>query len=159
MRLHMCLSHTATLVAIRKMGEGHDKLVLDWRDGVNAANSTSSTSSNTTGTAEEDNCESADQNAEEADEEISSEAELVPKAGKEIALRTDRTVSFIGDNFDTNIVPRDMRIDRQKTSLHLFHSCATVGRVDTLHLDDLNPSGDLPNLPISAFLPCLQSDW
>ena len=78
---------------------------------------------------------------------------MIPKAGKEIALRTDRTVSLIGDNFDTNIIPRDMRIDHQKTSLHLFHSCATVGRVETLHLDDLNPSGDLPNLPISAFLP------
>ena len=104
-----------------------------------STNSTSSTSTNTTGTAEEDNCENADPNAEEADDEDSSETELIPKAGKEIALRTDRTVSLIGDNFDTNIIPRDMRIDHQKTSLHLFHSCATVGRVETLHLDDLNP--------------------
>ena len=110
MRLHklgVCLSHTATLLAIKKMGEGHDKLVLDWRDGVCATNSTSSTSTNTTGTAEEDNCENADPNAEEADDEDSSENELIPKAGKEIALRTDRTISLIGDNFDTNIIPRD----------------------------------------------------
>ena len=87
-----------------------------------ATNSTSSTSTNTTGTAEEDNCENADPNAEEADDEDSSENELIPKAGKEIALRTDRTVSLIGDNFDTNIIPRDVRIDHQKTSLYLFHS-------------------------------------
>ena len=105
-----CLSHTATLHAIKSMSIGHNNLVLDWRDSFSAKNGNSSTNTSMAG---ENDCGSAEPCAREADYEVQSETELIPEAGKESALRTDRTASLIGDNFDTSIAPRDMRIDSQ----------------------------------------------
>ena len=137
------------------MSYGHDKLVLDWRDSLCAK--TSSTSTNMTGTAGEDeNRGSKDVDKEKSDDDdVPSDSKVVPKTGKESALRTNRTISFVCDNLDTSIKPRGMRVDHQVKSLHvhLFHFCGAVRRVETLHLDDQHPPDDLPNLLISAFLP------
>lgn len=81
-------------------------------------------------TADSNEKESEDHN-EQGDD---SEGEIVPKASNDCCIGTDRTVSFIGDNFDRSINPRDMRINHQVQSLHLFHLCAAVNRVGTSHL-------------------------
>ena len=38
-------------------------------------------------------------------------------------------------------------------SLHYFHAFGALGRVETLHLDDTKPIGDIKALPLSTFLP------
>ena len=85
----------------------------------------------------------------------SSNDDCVPGTDKECGLPTDHTVAIIGDNWDTNIKPRDMRSNNQVKSLHLFHTVATVSRVKTLHLDDEQSIGSVRSLPISDFLPSI----
>lgn len=91
----------------------------------------------------------------DGEEEDHSDDEVILEAGNECDLQTNRTISIVGDNFDTSIKPRDMRIDRQTKSLHLFHVCAAVARVSTLHLDDQKSLGDLQKVPLSAYLPSI----
>ena len=38
-------------------------------------------------------------------------------------------------------------------SLHYFHAFTALSRVETLHLDDTKPIGDIKSLPLSTFLP------
>lgn len=130
------------------MGINHDKLVLDWKQHLSGSTSAANTCANVTEESEGD-----DGDSQEKEDHSDNEFEVVPEAGQECELPTDRTVSLIGDNLDKGIKPRDMRISNQVQSLHLFHSCATVNRVKTLHLDDETSAGDLANVPISAFLP------
>ena len=85
----------------------------------------------------------------------STNDDCVPGTDKECGLPTDHTVAIIGDNWDTNIKPRDMRSNNQVKSLHLFHTVATVSRVKTLHLDDEQSIGSVRSLPISDFLPSI----
>ena len=60
---------------------------------------------------------------------------------------------IVGDNIDKRITPRTMRVDNQVRSLHFFHAFAALSRVETLHLDDTKPIGDIKSLPLSTFLP------
>ena len=103
-------------------------------------------------------CTSHDQTTnEKCDNDHDSDVELIPgaAAGEECGLPTDRTLIIIGDNWDKNIKPRDMRSNNQVKSLHLFHSIATTSRVETLHLDDEQSIGSIRSLPISEFLPSI----
>jgi hypothetical protein len=59
---------------------------------------------------------------------------------------------IVGDNIDKRIVPRNMRIGHQVQSLHYFHAYASLNRIETLHLDDTKPIGNIENLPLSTFL-------
>ena len=49
-----------------------------------------------------------------------------------------------------------MRMNNQVKSLHLFHSTATVSRIETLHLDDKKFMGNIQDIPISKFLPSIE---
>ena len=60
---------------------------------------------------------------------------------------------IVGDNIDKCITPRTMRVDNQVRSLHYFHAFAALSCVETLHLDDTKPIGDIKALPLSTFLP------
>ena len=59
----------------------------------------------------------------------------------------------MGDNIDKRITPRTMMVDNQVRSLHYFHAFTALSRVETLHLDDTKPIGDIKALPLSTFLP------
>ena len=59
---------------------------------------------------------------------------------------------IVGDNIDKRIAPRNMRVDHQVQSLHYFHAYAALNRIETLHLDDTCPHGDIEQLPLSTFL-------
>lgn len=65
------------------------------------------------------------------------------------------TYTIVGDNVDKNIKPRDMRIDKQVTSMHAFHMYATKDRVDASTLPDDKPVQDLEAIPISTFMPSI----
>ena len=144
-RLGICLSHPATILAIKKMGIDYDKAVLDWTSQL----SQQPVSLNVSNFVIEPTNSSDEEDLEDFDNE--SEVMLEASDGKSIPL--DRTVSIIGDNLDKNISPRDMRSSNQVKSIHPFHSVATVGRVKTLSLEDKNPIGDIREVPVSAFLP------
>lgn len=60
---------------------------------------------------------------------------------------------IVGDNIDKRITPRTMRVDNQVRSLHYFHAFAALSHVETLHLYDTKPIGDIKALPLSTFLP------
>ena len=46
-----------------------------------------------------------------------------------------------------------MTINHPVKSLHLFHSVAAVGRIETLHLDDEKSVADTSDIPVSSVLP------
>jgi len=59
---------------------------------------------------------------------------------------------IVVDNIDKNLRRSFQRCDRQTVSLHYFHSCAVVDRIDFSHLSDvapesvvIDPSTILPN--------------
>ena len=62
------------------------------------------------------------------------------------------TYFIVGDNIDKRIAPRSMRLENQVQSLHYFNAYAALSRVETLHLDDTKPIGDIKDLPVSTFL-------
>lgn len=45
----------------------------------------------------------------------------------------------VTDNYDTNISPSYQRIDKQKQSLHVMHSCGVKDRVDMTSLSEERP--------------------
>lgn len=59
---------------------------------------------------------------------------------------------IVGDNIDKRIVPRNMRLDHQVQSLHYFHAYVCLNRIETLHLDDTHPIGNIDHLSLSTFL-------
>ena len=65
------------------------------------------------------------------------------------------TYTIVGDNVDKNIKPRDMRIDKQVTSMHAFHMYATKDRVDASTLPDDKPVQDLEPFPFQPLCPRL----
>ena len=143
------MSHTATLLTVKRMGINH-KAVLDWRHHLSGSTSAAIPSANVTEESGGDN------NDDQVQEDHSdNDSEVVPEASKECRLPNDKTVSLIGDNLDKGIKPRDMRISNQVQSLHLFHSCAAVSQLETLHLDDETLASHLDNVPVSAFLPSI----
>lgn len=127
-------------MTVKKMCINHDKLVRDW----------ASNNSNEKSQPDQSETEYDDDMQSDADD---SDGEVIPEASDDNAISTNMTVSIIGDNLDKNINPRDMRINNQVQSLHLFHSVATVSRVRTLHLDDKDPVGDLNKLSVAELLP------
>ena len=60
---------------------------------------------------------------------------------------------LVGDNVDTNVSPRNMRIDNQVKSLHYFHSYATHDRIDFSDLSTEGTVGEIASLPLSTFVP------
>ena len=73
--------------------------MLDWTRNVSCSSITE---------AVDTDCLSCDgrDNAAESDE---SDVEVVPVANRECALPTNRAMIIIGDNWDKNVKPRDMR--------------------------------------------------
>ena len=138
-KVGFCLSHTATILAIKKMGKNHDKMIRDWSYLLNS--------------------DSAHQNEPECNENEEDKSddgvddEVIPRSYSGDSIPTDATVSIIGDNLDKNIKPRYMTINHQVKSLHLFHSVAAVGRIKTLHLDEEESVADTSDIPVSSFLP------
>lgn len=51
---------------------------------------------------------------------------------------------IIGDNIDKNVRPRYQTQCSQTRSLHMFHACAALDRIDLLGLSDQPPSLDVP---------------
>ncbi len=155
-RLGVCLSHTATILAVKKMGINHDKTVQDWTDHLSGTISQQpSLSLNISSLVIEPtpNDENDDEVVPQAEQDRSDD-EVVPQTvTAENKIPIDKTVSIIGDNLDKNINPWDIRVSNQVKSIHHFHSVATVGRVKTLSLDDEKPIGDIRKVPVSAFLP------
>lgn len=139
-KLGICLSHTATILAVKRMGLNHDKSIKNWASHLSEVPRL--------------NPPIALEN-ESTSSEDDGDNEVVPNARDDADLPVDKTISIIGDNFDTSIRPRDMRIDHQVKSLHLFHSVAIVSQIKTLHLDDRTAIGDLCEVPVSAFLPSI----
>ena len=126
-KLGVCLSHTTTILAVKKMGINHDKVVQDWRCQLNGEVAPISKRYNF---ADND----ADNDEDHSDEEVISDV----VCSYENDLPTDMTISITGDNLDKNVKPRDMRISNQVKSLHLFHSVAPLSRVKTLHFIGVN---------------------
>ena len=60
---------------------------------------------------------------------------------------TSYTFKIIGDNLDKTVRPRYMRrlTGLRTQSLHLFHSCAVLDRLDTSALCDVLPQGCIPS--------------
>ena len=156
----VCLSYTATIIAVKRMGINHDKLVLDWTKSISGSASElqavmeKNSCDNMAGeNADESTGVNDDDNASENTDGNESDIEVIPHAGDDCNLSTDRAIIIIGDNWDKNVKPRDMRENNQVKSLHHFHSVATVSRIETLHMDDKKPLGNVKDIPISDFLP------
>ena len=157
----LCLSYSATITAVKRMGVNHDKLVLDWTKSVSSYTSNEETDTET-GCA---SCDITDGNDDDdIDDDIDvddidvDDIDVIPEAGEEECdIPTDRSLFIIGDNWDKNIKPRaDMRMNNQVKSLHLFHSIAAVSRIETLHLDDIQSIGSVKDIPVSDFLPSVE---
>ena len=63
-----------------------------------------------------------------------------------------------GDNYDTTVHARDMRMDNQNKSLHYFNTYAVKDRPDFYMLDSDHSatSKDIRSAPISTFLPTME---
>lgn len=60
---------------------------------------------------------------------------------------------IVGDNIDKSVNPRHQTMDRQKQSLHYFHSFAVLDRVDLSGLSDECPKVDIKSFPVESLLP------
>ena len=70
------------------------------------------------------------------------------------AMTTQHTQwKIIGDNADLSIRVRDMRLDSQDQSVHIFHVLALKDRIDTSHLDNSSPQCSVSRLNVSDFVP------
>ncbi len=124
-KLGVCLSHTATLTALKKMGLNHDQVIKNW---------TRQMSTKIT---------------EDEDDE-----ELVPDPlNDDNPVPPDKSVSIILDNLDKNVNPRNMTVNNQTQTFHYCQAVAVVTRIKTLHLKDKEPVADLSNIPVASFLP------
>lgn len=63
------------------------------------------------------------------------------------------TFKIIGDNVDKGIKPRHETIDCHSRSLHYFHSCAVMDRVDMSAFDDNNGLPHIGEINIKELLP------
>ena len=63
-----------------------------------------------------------------------------------------------GDNYDTTVRARDMRMDNQNKSLHYFNTYAAKDRPDfyKLNSDHKATSKDIKSAPTSTFLPTME---
>ena len=129
------------------MGINHDKLVLDWKKNVHCPSSKPADDEDRGSTSE-------DKRIDEENED--GDVDLIPCAGMERDLPADQSVIIIGDNWDKNIRPRDMRSKNQVKSLHLFHVIAVVSHIKTLHLNDTQSTGNVRDIPIADFLPSIK---
>ena len=64
-----------------------------------------------------------------------------------------KTYKMVGDNLDTNVVPREMRVDYQTRSLHYFQSYALRDRVDLSTLSSEVNAPDVSKINLESFLP------
>ena len=147
-KLGLCLSYDATIKAVKTMGMNHDKLVLDWKKNVGYHSHEQSDNEGS------DLC--ADKGDDATNESCQVDDAVVPKAGVQCDVPTDQSVIMIGDNWDKNINPRDMRMNNQVKSLHHFYVVAVTSRIPTLHMDDKEPKGGVRDIPISEFLPSIK---
>ena len=101
--------------------------MLDWTKKVN---SSASKQTNEKGDKSMDGKHTSEQQLHGKDERSTSrdrnddhrdlDVEIIPGAGEECDLPADHAVIIIGDNWEKNIKPRDMRSNNQVKSPHLF---------------------------------------
>lgn len=63
------------------------------------------------------------------------------------------TFKFVGDNVDKHVTPRNMTVDAQAQSLHLFNVFAVLDRVDMSHLEDSPSLPQLSECDVKRVLP------
>ena len=69
------------------------------------------------------------------------------------AVKGTFSLVVVGDNVDKTVKPRFMSSDRQRQSLHNFHSYAALDHIDFLHLLNNQPIAQMSGLASSLFLP------
>ena len=163
------------LQAIKKLGIDYDKPVRQWKKAFEPKQTSGDHSCESAinllqESLVHNDSECSDSAVDELDEDepMNSESDEgegeAMKAHKTLGSSTDVTpdpenplctYTIVGDNVDKNIKPRDMRIDKQVTSMHAFHMYATKDRVDASSLPDDKPVRDLEAVPISTFMPSI----
>lgn len=102
-------------------------------------------SSESTSRSEPESTDVSSPNSPESDESITgnscSPSSLYP------------TYKLVGDNVDKHVKPREMRVDAQAQSLHLFNLYAVRDRVDTSLLPDSPALPDLSTCKVKDVLP------
>ena len=138
----MCVSHKTVLRLIKKLGVNHDGLVMHWKEAIEGRKGVSTIHEQS---SEDESKESLDMSS---GDEGSIDSYNVNHDG---FGDTQQRYILTGDNIDKNIMPRDMRVDYQTTSLHYFHAYAALNLTG---LSEETPTSRLlRNLEISAFLP------
>lgn len=64
-----------------------------------------------------------------------------------------KAVEDPSDNLDIMVRVRDMRMDNQNKSIHIFHAIAVQDRIDSTHLDNSSSGCSVDNLSVTDFLP------
>ena len=139
----MSIAHNTSTRLIKKLGEGHEQIALDWMlksDEIPSAQPHSAPES-------PENLSSLNDGSQQEDPVRVQQPESV--------LPEPRYI-LVGDNPDKNASPRDMRLDSQVKSLHMFHSFAVPDRPDSTHLHNSSQVGDIDKLPPLAFLPSIE---
>ena len=69
------------------------------------------------------------------------------------AHKSYTSMKLVGDNLDKEVVPREMRSDYQKRSLHYFHAYAVKDRIDLSEVSDQKVQPDLQSIQLTELLP------
>jgi hypothetical protein len=68
------------------------------------------------------------------------------------------TYKLVGDNYDTNLSPRYMRIDKQTKSLHYFHVYGVKDRIDLSRYSDAAPLCPEETIDFGKILPSKEDE-
>ena len=68
-------------------------------------------------------------------------------------IKSHTSMKLVGDNLDKEVVPREMRSDHQKQSLHYFHTYAVKDRIDLSEVSDQKVQPDLQSIQLTELLP------
>ena len=132
-KLGLSISHKSAMRRIENMGVNFNAQALEWRDKLSL-------------------CLRPKPVAQSEDRQEFPED---PVPHNMTVDKTAKVMIVVGDNLDTRVAPRDMRIDHQVKSLHYFHSYAALNRVEIAlsAFKAMEPQCDISSLSASTFLP------
>ena len=152
MQLHkagMCVSHRTVIRLVNKIGNGHDKMVLKWKNDLEGGGSLIDVTTEDIETIDESDVSSSDEDSNNhCVNYMTCVDDVSPPKGSRYIIT--------GDNLDKSIKPRYMTIEHQTQSLHYFHAYAALNRLSFGGLtEDVPTSRLLRSLNPGDFLPSL----
>ena len=147
----MCVSHRTVIRLVKKIGNGHDKMVLKWRNDLEGRHGPREVATEDV----ESSCDESDKLSSDNDDDSNNCVNYIACVDDVTPPKTNRYI-ITGDNLDKSIKPKFMTIEHQTQSLHYFHAYAALNRLSFGDLtEDVPTSRLLRSLNPGDFLPSL----